>query len=111
MGDGDTLAMAEERVLRRAQRRAIEEAGIYIESIFIDSEKSSDGRDIQSTALEIRTIAAAVTKTVILASRRAFEHDRPTFYVKYGRNWTSTMQQAVRRWKSDEQVQETHERQ
>jgi hypothetical protein len=29
MGDSDTLAMAEERVLRLAQRRAVEEAGLY----------------------------------------------------------------------------------
>lgn len=30
MAHGDTLAMAEERVLQRAQRRAVEEAGVYL---------------------------------------------------------------------------------
>ena len=32
MADGDTLAGAEEKVLQRAQRNAVEEAGIYLES-------------------------------------------------------------------------------
>ena len=32
MADGDTLAVAEERVLQRAQRKAVEEAGVYLES-------------------------------------------------------------------------------
>ena len=31
MADGDTLASAEEKVLQRAQRNAVEEAGIYLE--------------------------------------------------------------------------------
>lgn len=32
MADGDTLAGAEEKVLQRAQRKAVEEAGVYLES-------------------------------------------------------------------------------
>lgn len=41
MGDSDTLAAAEERVLQRAQRKAVEEAGLYIESTFLDRENRS----------------------------------------------------------------------
>ncbi len=105
MADGDTLALAEERVLQRAQRRAVEEAGLYLESVFVDSEKSLAGRNFQSTALEIRTIAAAITKTVILASRRSFEHDRPTFYIKIRAQVDlEHLAEAVRRWKADEQL-------
>ncbi|NGZ10634.1 MAG: hypothetical protein CV088_14820 [Nitrospira sp. LK70] len=79
MGDSDTLAMAEERVLRLAQRRAIEEAGLYIESTFQDIEKASSGKSLQSSSLEIRTIAVGITKTEILESRRSFDNDRLSF--------------------------------
>lgn len=82
MADGDTLATAEEKVLQRAQRRAVEEAGIYLESTFQDLEKESQGRTTRTTSLEIRTIAAAITETEILDSRRSFENDRPLFYVR-----------------------------
>ena len=41
MADGDTLATAEEKVLQRAQRKAVEEAGVYLESTFYDLEKES----------------------------------------------------------------------
>ena len=34
MADGDTLGMAEDKVLQRAQRKAVEEAGVYLESTF-----------------------------------------------------------------------------
>ena len=47
MGDSDTLILAEERVLRLAQRRAIEEAGLYIESTFRDIEEASPGKNFQ----------------------------------------------------------------
>lgn len=44
MADGDTLSTAEEKVLLRAKRKAIEEAGVYLESTFLDSErKHKDG--------------------------------------------------------------------
>src|SRR5262245_64993983 len=82
MTDGDTLAGAEEKVLQRAQRRAVEEAGIYLESTFLDLEKETRGRTVQSSSLEIRTIAAAITETEILESRRSFQNDRPTFFVR-----------------------------
>lgn len=82
MADGDTLASAEEKVLQRAKRKAIEEAGVYLESTFYDLEKESQGRTTRITSWEIRTIAAAVIETEILDSRRSFENDRPTFFVR-----------------------------
>ncbi len=105
MADGDTLAMAEERVLQRAQRRAVEEAGVYLESIFVDSEKSSGDRNIQSSALEIRTLAAAITKTVVLSASRTFEQDRPTFYVRIQAHVDlDNLEQLIHRWKSEQQL-------
>jgi tetratricopeptide (TPR) repeat protein len=82
MADGDTLASAEEKVIRRAQRKAVEEAGVYLESTFYDFEKESQGRMFRNTSWEIRTITAAITETEILDSRRSFENDRPVFFVR-----------------------------
>jgi hypothetical protein len=82
MADGDTLATAEEKVLQRAQRRAVEEAGVYLESTFYDVEQESYGRTTRNTSLEIRTIAAAITETEILDSRRSFENERPVFFIR-----------------------------
>ena len=59
MADGDTLANAEGKVLQRAQRNAVEEAGLYLESTFHDVEKELGGKSTQTSSLEIRTIAAA----------------------------------------------------
>ena len=107
MGDSDTLARAEEQVLRLAQRRAVEEAGLYIESIFHDIEKTSPSKSFQSSSLEIRTIAAAITKTDILESRRSFENDRPSFYVRIRAVVDlDNLQAAVRRWQSEERLAE-----
>jgi tetratricopeptide (TPR) repeat protein len=107
MGDSDTLAIAEERVLRLAQRRAVEEAGLYIESTFQDIEKASPGKSFQSSALEIRTIAAAITKTEILETRRSFENDRPNFYIRIRAVVDlDNLQAAVQRWQSEERFAE-----
>ena len=107
MGDSDTLILAEERVLRLAQRRAIEEAGLYIESTFRDIEKSSPGKSFQSSSLEIRTIAAAITKTEVLESRRSFDNDRPNFYIRIRAVVDlDNLQAAVRRWQSEERFAE-----
>lgn len=107
MGDSDTLATAEERVLRLAQRRAIEEAGLYIESTFQDIEKVSPDKSFQSSSLEIRTIAAAITKTEILESRRSFHNDRPSFYVRIRVVVDlDNLQTAVQRWQSEERFAE-----
>jgi tetratricopeptide (TPR) repeat protein len=105
MADGDTLAIAEEKVLQRAQRNAVEEAGIYLESTFHDVEKESGGRSIQTSSLEIRTIAAAVTETEILESRRSFERDRPVFFVRIRATVNmSSLGEAIRRLQSDQQL-------
>ena len=107
MGDGDTLALAEERVLQRAQRRAVEEAGLYIESTFHDVEKAEAGTSFQASSLEIRTIAAAITKTEILESRRAFSNDRPSFYVRIRAVVDlDHLRAAVQRWQSEQRYAE-----
>ena len=105
MADGDTLAIAEEKVLQRAQRKAVEEAGVYLESTFYDVEKESAGRSTQTSSLEIRTIAAAITETEILESRRSFELDRPVFFVRIRATVNlSSLAEAIRRLQSDQQL-------
>jgi len=86
MADGDTLSSAEEKVMQRAQRRALEEAGVYLESTSYDLEKEQQGRTSRSTSWQIRTIAAAITETEILASSRSFENDRPVFFIRIRAN-------------------------
>jgi tetratricopeptide (TPR) repeat protein len=105
MADGDTLAVAEEKVLQRAQRNAVEEAGVYLETTFHDMEKESDGRSTQTSSLEIRTIAAAVTETEILESRRSFELNRPVFFVRIRATVNmSSLADAIRRLQSEQQL-------
>jgi len=107
MADGDTLAQAEEKVLQRAKRKAVEEAGMYLESTFLDVEKSAGGRSFQTGSLEIRTIAAAITKTEILESSRSFEQDRPSFFVRIRALVDlDHLQDAIRRWQSEQQLAE-----
>ncbi|WP_455388636.1 tetratricopeptide repeat protein [Petrachloros mirabilis] len=107
MADGDTLASAEEKVLQRAQRRAVEEAGIYLEAAFHDFEKESQGRSTHTTSLEIRTVAAAITETEILESRRSFENDRPVFFLRIRATIDlQSLAQAVRRLQSEAQLAE-----
>ncbi len=105
MADGDTLAGAEEKVLQRAQRKAVEEAGVYLESTFHDVEKESGGRSTQASSLEIRTIAAAITETEILESSRSFERDRPVFFIRIRATVDiSSLTDAIRRLQSDQQL-------
>ena len=105
MGDSDTLAAAEERVLQRAQRKAVEEAGLYIESTFLDREKTEAGGSVQISSLEIRTIAGAITKTEILESRRTFVNDRPNLYIKIRAIIDlESLQAAVRKWHSEQRL-------
>ena len=105
MGDGDTLAVAEERVLQRAQRRAVEEAGLYIESTFHDMEKSEAGKSIQASSLEVRTIAAAITRTEILETRRSFLNDRPSFYVRIRAVVDlDNLRAAIQRWQAEQRL-------
>lgn len=105
MADGDTLVGAEVKVLQRAQRKAVEEAGVYLESTFHDVEKESGGRTVQASSLEIRTIAAAITETEVLESRRSFERDRPVFFVRIRATVNlSSLAEAIRRLQSDQQL-------
>lgn len=105
MADGDTLAIAEEKVLQRAQRKAVEEAGIYLESTSYDLEKASQGRTIRNTSWEIRTIAAAITETEVLESRRSFDSDRPVFFIRIRANVDlQSLNDAVRRHQSEAQL-------
>lgn len=105
MADGDTLAVAENKVLQRAQRKAVEEAGIYLESAFHDYEAVRNGKSMQVSSLEIRTLAAAITKTDVLESRHSFEHDRPVFTIRIRAVVNlDHLQEAVRRWRSEEQL-------
>ncbi len=107
MADGDTLAEAEEQVLLRAKRRAVEEAGVFLQSTFHDVEQSAGDTSFQASSLEIRTIAAAITKTEVLDSHRSFENDRPSFYVKIKAVVDlDHLRDAVRRWQSEQQLAE-----
>jgi tetratricopeptide (TPR) repeat protein len=107
MADGDTLAGAEEKVLQRAKRSAVEQAGMYLESTFYDVEKAAGDTGFQVSSLEIRTIAAAITKTELLDSRRSFENDRPSFYVRIRAVVDlENLQDAIRRWQSERQMAE-----
>src|SRR6188472_2865413 len=102
MADGDTLAGAEEKVLQRAQRKAIEEAGVYLESTFYDLEKQWQGRTTRTTSWEIRTIAAAITETEVLDSRRSFENNRPVFFIRIRANVDlQNLTDAIRRLQSE----------
>ena len=105
IADGDTLAGAEEKVLQRAQRNAVEEAGVYLETTFHDVEKESGVKSTHTSSLEIRTIAAAITETEILESRRSFELDRPVFFVRIRATVNvSSLAEAIRRLQSDQQL-------
>lgn len=105
MADGDTLASAEEKVLQRAQRRAIEEVGVYLESTSYDLEKEWHGRTIRNTSWEIRTITAAITETKVLNSRRSFENDRPVFSIRIRASVDlQHLADAVRRLQSEAQL-------
>ena len=109
MGDADTLAWAEENVLLRAKRKAIEEAGVYIEASSQDVETISGGKTSRTNSLGVRTIAAAVTTTEILENRRSMENDRLLFYVKIRATIEmDKLQAAIKRLKSDEQLAINH---
>lgn len=111
MGDSDTLAQAEEHALLRAKRKAIEEAGVYLEASSEDIERYVNGKTSRLNLLGIRTISSAITKTEILDKRRTFEGDRLTFYMKIAATVEiETLDSAVKRLKSDEQLAEHHRR-
>jgi tetratricopeptide (TPR) repeat protein len=109
MGDGDTLAGAEENALTRAKRKAVEEAGVYIEATSQDIEKHADGKTSRLNSLSVRTIAAAITETEFLEKRRVLEGDRIVFYVKIRATINlDALEDAIKRQKAYEQLAEHH---
>lgn len=107
MADSDTLASAERAVLQRAQRKAIEEAGIYLEATFHDSEVLRNGISTHTGSLEIHTLTAAITSTEILESRRTVENNRPAFFVRIRAVVNlDSLQEAIRRWRSEKRFAE-----
>lgn len=109
MGDGDTLAGAEENALTRAKRKAVEEAGVYIEALSQDIEKHADGKTSRLNSLSVRTIAAAITETEFLEKRRVLEGDRIVFYVKIKATINlDALEDAIKRQKAYEQLAEHH---
>lgn len=109
MGDSDTLAGADENVLLRAKRKAIEETGVYIEALFQDVETYSKGTTSRLNSLGVRTIAAAVTETEVLEKRRSLDGDRLVLFVKIRATvHLDMLADAVKRLQSDEQLAEHH---
>ena len=109
MGDGDTLAGAEENALTRAKRKAVEEAGVYIEATSQDVEKQADGKTTHLNSLSVRTIISAITETEFLEKRRTLESDRIVFYVKIKATINlDTLADAIKRQKAYEQLAEHH---
>lgn len=105
MGDGDTLAEAEANVLLRAKRKAVEEAGVYLESAFLDMEKTAGGKTVRANALEVRTISAAITETEILDAHRTFEGDRPVFQIKIRAVVSlDKLEEAIKRLQSEQRL-------
>jgi cell division septum initiation protein DivIVA len=111
MADTDTLSGAEENVLTRAKRKAVEEVGVYIEASSQDFEKEVDGKTSRSNSLSVRTIAAAITTTEVLEKRRVLEGERPSFYIKIKVTVSlDALDEAVKRQHAYEQLAAQHER-
>lgn len=111
MTDTDTLGGAEENVLIRAKRKAVEEVGVYIEASSQDVEQEVNGKISRSTSLSVRTIAAAITRTEILEKRRRLEDDRLSFYVKVKVTVNlEALEEAIRRQQAYEELAEHHRR-
>jgi tetratricopeptide (TPR) repeat protein len=109
MGDSDTLVGAEEAVLLRAKRKAVEEAGVYVEAVSQDVETRANGTTSRLNSLGVRTIAAAITQTDILEKRRTLEKDRLVFYVRIRATvHLDALAEAVKRVTSDEQLASHH---
>lgn len=111
MADSDTLSGAEENVLTRARRKAVEEVGVYIEASSQDIEKEVDGKTSRSNLLSVRTIAAAITGTEVLDKRRVLEGERLSFYVKIKVTVSlDALEETIKRQKAYEELAEQHHR-
>ena len=111
MADTDTLGGAEENLLTRAKRKAVEEVGVYIEASSQDIEKEVDGKTSRSNSLSVRTIAAAITRTEVLERRRVLEGERLSFYIRIKVTVSlDALEEAVKRQQAYEDLAEQHER-
>jgi len=111
MADTDTLSGAEENVLMRAKRKAVEEVGVYIEASSQDIEKDVGGKTSRVSSLSVRTIAAAITQTEILENRRRLEGERLSFYVKVKVTVSlDALEEAVKRQRAYDQLAESQRR-
>ena len=75
MGDGETPLVAESRARVNAERNAIEQAGVYIESY-------SKVKNFQLTHDEIRVLASGLMEVTILEKKRAVVGDAIKFSVR-----------------------------
>ncbi len=75
MGDGETPYFAEEMVLQKAKRLALEQAGTYVRSY-------TKVRNLDLTIDELETLAGGVLSVEILERRRTLEADGTRFSVK-----------------------------
>jgi hypothetical protein len=111
MADTDTLSGAEENVLTRAKRKAVEEVGVYIEASSQDVEQEVNGHTTRSNSLSVRTIAAAITRTDILEQRRLLDGDRLSFYVKIKVTVSlDELKEAIKRQQAYDELAEHHRR-
>jgi hypothetical protein len=111
MADTDTLSGAEENVLTRAKRKAVEEVGVYIEASSQDVENEVNGKTSRSNSLSVRTIAAAITATEVLEKRRTLEGDRLSFYVKIKVTVSlDALEEAIKRQQAFDELAEHHRR-
>jgi hypothetical protein len=109
MADTDTLGGAEENVLTRAKRKAVEEVGVYFEASSQDMEQEVDGKTLRSNSLNIRTVAAAITRTEILEKRRALEGERLWLYVKIKVTVSlDALEEAIKRQQAYDELAEHH---
>jgi len=109
MGDSDTLASAEENVLLRAKRKAVESVGVYIETLSTDIETSTAEQTKHLHSLSVRTLGAALTETQVLDKRRSLEDGRVILSIKIRTkvhiDW---LRDAVQRLHANEQLAEHH---
>ena len=111
MADTDTLSGAEENVLTRAKRKAVEEVGVYIEASSQDVEQEVNGHTSRSNSLSVRTIAAAITRTEILEKRRMLDGDRLSFYVKVKVTVSlDALEEAIKHQQAYEELAKHHRR-
>ena len=74
-GDADTPAIAEQRALDEARRRALEQAGVFIQSMTIVSNN-------QVTKDEVMMLTAGIVKTIIVKQSRTLNGNSIDYYAR-----------------------------